>query len=588
MDAKVLTASETITYTNNSPDALDGLWVQLDQNIYRKDSRSGVSSDRRRTTFTDGYSLDSVAIEQDGRSQPVTPVVSDTRMRVPLAAPLAHGGQVKLKIKYHYTVPGAFGGRTAWVASKTGDIFDIAQWFPRMCVYDDIRGWDTAPYLGNEFYLEYGDIDFSVTVPADMLVAGTGTLMNPKEVLTATQLVRLAQAQASDKTVMIRSADEVGDPASRPKQGGVQTWYYRMTNTRDVAFSASKAFIWDAARINLPGGKTALSESFYPPESAGDAAWGRSTEYLKDSIEHFSQRWFPYPYPTAVNIAGGAAGMEYPGMAFDGITDKGKGLFWITAHEIGHTWFPMMVGFDERRDAWMDEGINTFIDTYESDDFEGGVYGPKRDSEYGTGGGNPTDAIQAVLGDPTAPPIMSRADAISFRWSHPVSYFKTALGLRMLREQILGPERFDPAFRKYVSDWAFKHPKPSDFFRAMESEGGEDLSWYWRGWFLNNWNLDLAVENVAYVDGDPAKGATVAIANLDRLAMPSELEVRYVDGTSQRIALPVETWILRGRTTLTIAGHGPIASVTIDPDHTVPDHDRSNNTFTMPAPAPTK
>jgi len=446
---KTLSASEVITYTNNSPDLLESLWVQLDQNTYRKDARSAhTGGGFGRPRFTDGYVLESVEVVQDGKTVAVTPVVSDTRMRVALPAALAHGGVVKLKVKYHYTIPGTFGGRTSWVATPKGDIYDIAQWFPRLCVYDDIRGWDTAPYLGQEFYLEYGDIDYSVTVPSDMIVAGGGELLNANEVLTQAQRDRLAQARASDKTVMIRSAAEVGDPASRPKQDGTLTWHYRMTSTRDVAFSASKAFIWDAARINLPDGKTAMAESVYPPESAGDAAWGRSTEYLKDSVEHFSARWHAFPYPVAWSVAGGTSGMEYPGMAFDGITDNGKELFWITAHEIGHSWFPMMVGSDERRDAWMDEGVNTFIDTYESDDFEGGVYGPKRDGEYAPGGGNPVDDIQSVLKDPAAVPIMSRADTITEKYRHPVTYFKAALGLRLLREQILGPDRFDPAFRK--------------------------------------------------------------------------------------------------------------------------------------------
>jgi hypothetical protein len=579
-NARTIAATVTITYTNNSPDALESLWLQLDQNIYRKDSRAGVSSDRRRQFFTDGDVIESVAVERGGRTEAATPIISDTRMRVPLARPLAHGGRLKLKIKYHYTVPGLWGGRTAWVGTRNGDIFDIAQWFPRMAVYDDIRGWDTAPYLGQEFYLEFGRIDYFVTVPSDMLVAGSGELVNAKAVLTPIELQRLAQARSSDKTVMIRNAAEIADPANRPKQRGVLTWHFRMRNTRDVAFSASRAFIWDAARINLPGGKASLAMSVYPVESAGAAAWGRSTEYLKDAVEHFSKRWYPYPYPTAINVAGGASGMEYPGLAFDGITDAGKALFWITAHEIGHTWFPMTVGFDERRDAWMDEGINTFIDVYESDDFEGGVYGPKRDSEYAPGKAAPADQIQSVLTDPQAPPILSRADTVSEKYRHPVTYFKTALGMIMLREQILGPERFDPAFRKFIRDWAFKHPKPSDFFRAMESEGGEDLSWFWRGWFFNNWNLDLAVEDVAYVDGDPAKGARITVANLDRMVMPSLLEVRYADGTAERLPLPAETWILRGRTTLTLAGHGPIASATIDPDHVIPDKDRGNNVFT--------
>jgi hypothetical protein len=583
--AKTITATMTISYTNNSPDRLDCLWLQLDQNIYRKDARAAVSSDRRRAEFTEGYAIESVAVEQNGRTETAAHLISDTRMQVRLTEPLDHGGTLKLKIAYHYTVPGLFGGRTAWVATRNGDIFDIAQWYPRMAVYDDIRGWDTAPYLGQEFYLEYGHFDYFVTVPADMLVAGTGELVNPDAVLTPLERQRLTEARNSDKTVMIRAPGEVLDPASRPRSAAPLTWHYRMDNTRDVAFSASRAFIWDAARINLPQGKTALAMSFYPVESQGAGAWGRSTEYLKDSVEHFSQRWAVYPYTTAINIAGGASGMEYPGMAFDGIGDAGKALFWITAHEIGHTWFPMMVGFDERRHAWMDEGFNTFIDTYESDDFEKGVYGPKRDPEYAPGGGNPVDEIQSVLKDPDAPPIVSRADTISEKYRHPVTYFKSALGLVMLREQILGPERFDHAFRKFIADWSFKHPQPTDFFRAMESEGGEDLSWYWRGWYLNNWTLDLAVEGVSYIDGDPAKGAKISVANLDRMVMPSTLEVKYADGTAERIALPAETWILRGRTTINVAGHGPIASATVDPDHVVPDKDRSNNTFVPTQPA---
>ncbi len=580
--AKTLTASEVITYTNNSPDTLDCLWVQLDQNIYKDGSRASYVGGFPHSKSTKGYELDSVQVGDVA----VTPVVTDTRMRVALPVPLPHGGVVKLKIAYHYTITGVEGGRTSWVATKNGDIFDMAQWFPRMHVYDDIRGWDTAPYLGNEFYLEYGDIDYSVTVPSDMLVAGGGVLLNPGEVFTAEQRRRFEDAKASDKTVMIRGPAEVTDPSSRPKQGGTLTWHYLMKNTRDVAFSASKAFVWDAARINLPGGKTALAESAYPVEAATQDSWLRSTEYLKDSVEHFSQRWHTYPYPTAWSIGGGTDGMEYPGMAFDGFTDSGKRLFWITAHEIGHTWFPMMVGSDERRDAWMDEGFNTFIDTYESDDFEGGVYGPKRDSEYAGGGGNPADEIQSVIGDPDAPPIMTRADAIGFKYGHSVSYFKTAFGLRMLREQILGHERFDAAFRKYIDDWAFKHPKPSDFFREMESESGEDLAWFWRGWFFNNWNLDMAVQGVAYVDGDPAKGAKITLANLDRMAMPAVLEVDYADGTKTRQSLPAETWIQHATATITVAGHGSITQVILDPDHLTPDRNRANNIFTVPAATP--
>ncbi len=313
-------------------------------------------------------------------------------------------------------------------------------------------------------------IDVAMTVPWDMLVAGSGELVNPQEVLTKTELDRLAEARRSDKTVMIRTAAEVNDPASRPRQDGTLTWRFHMADTRDVAFSASRAFIWDAARMNLPGGKPALAQSVYPVEGAVPQGWGRSTEYLKHAVENFSRRWSVYPWPVASSLGGPINGMEYPGVAFDSYKDKGPELFWITAHEIGHTWFPMVVGFNERRDQWMDEGFNTFIDIYESDDFK--EFGPKRDGEYAPKKGNPVDEILPLLADREAPIMMTRSDQVREKYRHPLSYFKSALGLVLLREQILGPERFDWAFRKFIADWSFKHPAPSDFFRAMNSAGG--------------------------------------------------------------------------------------------------------------------
>jgi len=581
--AHVLSAEETITYTNNSPDALPSLWLQLDQNLYRKDSRGYAMAGGRRidpSQATSGYEIEAVSVDRGGRSVTAPFVVSDTRMRIDLpAAVKAGGGQVKLRIRYRYTVPGLFGGRTAWNTNKNGDIYDIAQWYPRLAVYDDQRGWDTLPYLANEFYLEYGAFDYAVTVPADMIVAGSGALTNPQEVLTPPQRARLDRARASDKTVLIRTPEEV---AATPAPGAAtKTWRFHMENTRDVAFTASRAFVWDAARINLPDGKTAMAQSVYPPESVGENAWSRSTEYMKDAVERFSKRWYPYPWPNAINVAGPATGMEYPGIVFDGINDKAKTLFFISAHEIGHSWFPMIVGSDERRDAWMDEGINTFIDVYESDDFQGGVYGPKRDGEYAPGPQPPADQIATLLNDPAAPAIVSRADTVREKYRHPVTYFKTAFGLTLLREDILGPERFDPAFRKYIADWAFRHPKPSDFFRAMESAGGEDLSWFWRGYFLNNWTHDLAVTDVKYVAGEPSNGAQVTVQNLARLVLPATLRVTYRSGEKRDVRIPVETWMQGASHTFTLDGGGVVADATVDPDHRLPDRDRANNSFAM-------
>ncbi|HET7359065.1 MAG TPA: M1 family aminopeptidase [Rhodanobacteraceae bacterium] len=578
--AKTLSGSEVVTYTNHSPTALHLLWLQLDQNRYRADARGNFTGDRPARGHTDGYRIASVEVAEGGRFKPAHFVVSDTRMRIDLPTPLkAAGGSLRLRIVYSYTIPGQFGGRTDWFHTKNGDIFETAQWFPRLCVYDDLRGWDTQPFLNNEFYLEYGDIDYSVTVPSDMIVVGSGQLVNPDQVLTKTQRERLEQARHSDKTVMIRTAAEVTDPASRPKQGGTLTWHFRMKNTRDVAFGASRAYVWDAARINLPSGKTALAMSAYPVEGIAPNGWQRSTEFTKASIEHFSDKWFEYPYPVAVAEAGIAGGMEYPGIVFDWWKATGKGLYGVTAHEFGHEWFPMIVGSNERRAAWMDEGFNTFIDVYAADAFNHGEFAPKRDGEYAPKGGNPVDEIQGVLNDPDAPPIMTIGDAIKEKYRHPITYYKAALGMVLLREQILGPERFDAAFRQYIHAWAYKHPSPADFFRAMDSAGGEDLSWFWRGWFEHNWKLDLAVEGVKYIDDDPAKGALVTVANLDKLVMPATLQVTYADGSTQRVRVPVETWQQHHRFDVVVAGSRRVKSATIDPDHAIPDNNRGNDTY---------
>jgi hypothetical protein len=514
-------------------------------------------------------------------------------MQIRLATPMKPHSQIKLHFKYHYTITGPWGGRTSVGMAQKGEIYDMAQWYPRMCVYDDLRGWDTLPYLGSEFYLEYGNFDYSVTVPSSFLVAGGGELVNPQQVLTAKQIARLEEARHSDKTVLIRTPEETTDPASRPKQGGTLTWHFRMEHTRDVAFSASPTFVWDAARVNLPprtgdnlvanalpAGKVSLAMSVYPVESVGPDGWSRSTEYLKDAVENFSRRWFPYPYPTAINVAGFSTGMEYPGMAFDGIPDKTKQLFWITAHEIGHTWFPMIIGSNERRWAFMDEGFNTFVDTFESDDFEKGVYGPKRDSEY-SAGGEPADTILKVLDDTNAPNILTRADGFTYQLGHPVQYFKGAYGNTLLREQILG-QRFDRAFRKYVRDWAYKHPAPSDFFREIASEGGEDLDYFWRGWYMHNWTLDLAVDGATYSDGEQANGLDVKVTNRRPLILPATLEVVWADGTKDRIRVPAEAWLNKTTAQFHFSGGRKAATVTVDPDHVLPDDDRGNNTFKMP------
>lgn len=578
----ILTATGTIYYTNNSPDSLSSLWLEIDQNTYKEDARSNFYTPGwgGKKAHTNGYAFKSISTEYKNKTSTADYIITDTRLQVRLANALPPKQSIAIHISYQYTIPGAFGGRTDYYATKNGKVYEIAQWYPRMCVYDDLNGWANLPFLGSgEFYCEYGNFDYTITVPQGMIVAGSGELVNELEVLSPAQIKRLNDARASDKTIMIRTADEVNNNAQKTFNNKTFTWHFKMNNTRDVAFGASKAYMWDAAKVNLPGGKKCLAMSVYPVESAGNDAWGRATEYLKKSIEYFSGKWFVYPYPVAINEAGIAGGMEYPGIVFDGWHDKSDELYWVTAHEIGHNWFPIIVGSDERRYAWMDEGFNTFIDVYAADDFNKGEYAPKRDGEYAPGKGNPADEIVPLLKDSLAPSMMSRADMLTEKYRHPLVYFKPAFGLVLLREVVLGHDRFDYAFKKYTEHWAYKHPSPDDFFRTMNNEAGEDLSWFWKEWFVNNWQLDIAVSDVSNKTESGANTVTVIMNNLQKMAMPCTVELDLKDGSKQLIQLPVETWLQSSRFTLRVKTLQPVQSVIIDPKHELPDSNRDNNVW---------
>jgi hypothetical protein len=569
---------ETITYTNNSPDKLDYLWLELGQNLFKAGSRGSYAQNA--PTSTDGFIFKSVQILSGNSSSEADYLISDTRMQIRLDQPLeARGGQIKIRIEYSFQISDR-QSRTGRVTTKRGTIYDVAQWYPRLCVYDDLRGWNTLPYLGSgEFYCEYGDFDYKITIPWNMIVAGSGELVNPEEVLTKKEMQRLKQAGTSDETQYIIGPEEAGTLSSRPVHKGFVTWHFKMTNSRDVAWAASKAYIWDAARINLPGGKSALAMSVYPVESSGASGWSRSTEYLKYSVEHFSKKWFSYPYPVAFNVAGPVGGMEYPGLSFCSWRARNAhGLYMVTAHEIGHNWFPMTVGSDERRFPLMDEGFNTFIDIYAQDDFNNGEFGPKRDGEYDPRGNNPARDIVPYLISPDAQSIMNLAD-VQGRATHTLSYYKTSLGLVIAREYILGPERFDYAFREYIRQWAFKHPAPADFFRLMNNATGEDLNWFWNEWFFQTWTLDQGIESVSYVSGDPAKGAQIKLVNLQKMAMPVKLRITETNGSVSEVALPVEIWESGSSYVYTHHSTSPLSSVVIDPDTQLPDINPENNSW---------
>ena len=363
----MITASVTVTYTNNSPHALSYLWLQLDENLFDPTSRGQAKTPvlgksrygDASTKFKGGYNISNVKLIS-GLAGKISEtnlqtVTTDTRMQLQLDKLVAaNGGVIKFKIDYNYSIPMYGSDRTGILPTKNGKIYAIAQWYPRLCVFDDIQGWNTLPYLGaSEFYLEYGDFDFTINAPGNHIVVASGDLLNPSEVLTSEQIKRLAIAKQSDKTIVLRGANEITDPSSRPQTARL-TWHFKMNNARDIAWASSKSFIWDAAKINFPSGRKGLAMSVYPQESVGDTAWGRSTEYIKGSIENYSNRWFEYPYNTAVNVATNIGGMEYPGIVFCGYRATMGELFDVTDHEFGHTWFPMIVGSNERKYGWMD------------------------------------------------------------------------------------------------------------------------------------------------------------------------------------------------------------------------------------------
>lgn len=572
-----ITGSVIITYKNNSPHAMPFLWLQLDQNLFNKDSRGQarmpVGGRSRygdsKSNFNGGYNITAVKLVNENTA--ANYIITDTRMQIRLPKAVKPGGDViKIKIDYSFALPEYGADRCGILKTKNGNIFAVAQWYPRMCVFDDVEGWNTLPYLGpSEFYLEYGDFDVNITAPASHIVVCGGELLNEAEVLTPSQLSRMAQAKKSDKTVMIRTEAEVTDPASRPA-GATLTWHFKINNARDVAWASSKSFIWDAVKMNLPSGKTSLAMSAYPAESSGQKGWSRATEYTKGSIENYSKRWFEYPYPAAVNVASNVGGMEYPGIVFCGAKAEKDDLFGVTDHEFGHTWFPMIVGSNERKYGWMDEGFNTFINTLADDDFNNG--------EYKAPPANMANIAGYLFGERTEG-IMLTPDAMKEQNIGLALYYKPGIGLEILRNEILGPDRFDYAFREYIKRWAFKHPTPTDFFRTMDNASGENLGWFWKAWFVENYKLDQQIVSVTYDNNIPGNGADVTIANLQQMAMPVYISYETKSGKKGTLKLPVEVWNNTQTWKVKLPTTEEVKRVELDADKVFPDVDFGNNVW---------
>jgi hypothetical protein len=513
----------SIRYTNNSPDTLRFVWLQLDQNLYRTgskgsalfpaDSRWGVRG------FQGGYDLSSVQV--NGRASTVH--VDDTMGRIDLDQPIPpRGGKATISMSYSFKVPEHGSDRMG----RDGTLYEIAQWYPRMAVYDDIRGWNTDPYFGQgEFYLEYGDIDYSVTAPAGYTVAGSGLLQNPAEVLTAAQRERLARAATSPTVVQIITRDE----ARATPTAGTKSWRFRAQNVRDVAWAAAPDFRWDAT--NADG---VVAQAYYQMAKAG-AAWEQGAEQTAWTIRNYSELFFKYPYPQATSVAGPVGGMEYPMFVmvhYGNPLDDPKSIFGTVNHEHGHEWFPMIVGSNERRYAWMDEGFNTYINAFAN---ERRYPGTNSYPFYIT---NWKATVDAHIDSP----LMTPADRIDGRALGAIGYRKPGAVLLALRDNVVGKETFDRAFREYIRRWAFKHPAPADFFRTMENVSGQDLGWYWHSFFYGTDLLDIGIDNVTMRQQEGQNYAVVALRRHSSVPFPVKLRLRFNDNSTQDVSLPVEIW----------------------------------------------
>jgi hypothetical protein len=578
-----LTGTVRLRYTNNSPLALETVWMHLEQNLFAPASRGALRTppdSRWRGSFPEGgFRLGTVTV--DGEA--VDPVVDDTRMRLDLPEPLDdNGGTVEIVVPYSFVIPEYGADRMGRLDTERGVVYELAQWYPRVAVYDDVHGWNTMPYLGQgEFYLGYGDFELALTVPSTMTVVATGELFNPDEVWTEAQRERLAEARESPSRVYIVEPDEVGTPAARPRQSGTTTWRYRAENVRDVAWAASEAFILDGAvaRVELEDGGTndVLVLSAYPHEGIGtpdNPGWEEATRFGRASVLANS-RWYPYPYPVAISVAGVVGGMEYPMLHFSGVGARFRSLFGVIDHEIGHNWFPMIVGSDERRYAWMDEGFTSYLNTFANVAF----YDENEDQAIaGYGQSDSARVIRLTEGPAAADfarqpysadqPVMTYPDRIrrpALGW---LAYRKPAKGLLLLRNHVVGPERFDAAFREYIRRWAYKHPQPADFFRTVEDVTGEDLDWFWRGWFYETGRFDQALVGLDVFDGD----AVATVENRAEQVLPTAVEFTFSDGSTETVVVPAEGFF----GTDTVAARVPLrgrvlVSARINPTGDLPD-----------------
>ncbi len=521
-ETQVLAGAETITYYNRAPESLNYLWVQLDQNI---EAANSIAQSSKTNSIRDsipaktlaqnlgelykgGFNIQAVK-DMQGNALPT--LVNNTMMRIDLPKPLKQGEQFVFSIAWSYNINdrmlGSLNGRGGmeYFPADKNYIYTMAQWFPRMCVFDDYIGWQNKQFLGaGEFALTFGNYKVKITVPSDHIVGATGWLQNPDQVLSKEQIERFQQAQKSfDKQVWIVTQEEAVKK-ERERSRKTSTWIFHAENVRDFAFATSRKFIWDAQAVKLPS-RTVLAQSLYSKEAV--PLWSKeSTKAVKNAIEVYSQRTFDYPYPTAFSVNWVGGGMEYPMISFNGRRPKPDGTYdqrtlesmvGVIVHEVGHNWFPMIVNSDERQWTWLDEGLNSFLDKETT---------RERYPDFDATSGTPRGIVSFMKGDKSVMrPVMAMSDNQSGSFG-PNGYTKPSAALTLLRETIMGPELFDKAFKEYANRWAFKHPKPADFFRTMEDASAVDLDWFWRGWFYTTDHVDVTLDEVKWFK---VKGTTI-------------------------------------------------------------------------------
>jgi hypothetical protein len=570
--SKTLRGSLTMRYTNNSPDTLTFLWLQTEQNAFRPNSLAELILGAESGTVgeTAGDVFDSVTQTVNGTNIPLALRDNETVTKLDLAQPLAPGQVATVHITWHFAVPPSGAGRMG----RDGTLYELAQWYPRVCVYDDVKGWNTEPYITNgEFYLEYGDFTLAVTVPASYIVAATGTLDNPSDVLTPVEIDRLARARTSEQPVAIVTAQELRDGRARPSTRGMATWKFHAANVRDVAWAAAPNYQWDAS-----GWNGILAQAYYRPEAA--PAWSDAADQARMSIQEYSERWFPYPYPQISAVEGPTPGMEYPMLAMEANAKTKEELYNVVTHEIGHNWFPMIVGSNERLHFWQDEGFNTFINTFS----EARRY-PNNGDQMARAAQERATIEQTEIANADIP-IETPPDRASLHTIGLMEYYKTSVGLQLLRQEIVGPAAFDDAFKTYIRRWAYKHPTPADFYRTMENVTGHQLDWFFREWFVEDPHFDQAVDSVQqHREGDTAV-VRVVYGNHARGVLPIRVRLTFSDKSVQDLVYPTQVWFMNSehyvRTYRVL--HKTVTRVDVDPDHRLPDMDRSNNSWTAPVP----